>query len=180
MRVRLLDIAHARSGDKGDTANVGVIANKAAWYPVLRDNLSVDRVAARTLPVSSLGPSKRYMSCRTSRRSTSCSTGRSTAAGRAVPEDRRPGQGLLDGALADGSRCAERRGEAPRAAASTGLRLAMTPLTTWQAVIGVAGLAAFGYGVRTNSPTIRWVGIGLLVAAFAIRFVKLRVNRRSG
>ena len=26
MKVRLLDIAHARSGDKGDTANVGVIA----------------------------------------------------------------------------------------------------------------------------------------------------------
>ena len=26
--VRLLDIAHARSGDKGDTANVGLIARK--------------------------------------------------------------------------------------------------------------------------------------------------------
>ena len=26
MNVRLLDIAHARSGDKGDTANVGLIA----------------------------------------------------------------------------------------------------------------------------------------------------------
>ena len=28
MLVRLVDIAHARSGDKGDTANVGVIALK--------------------------------------------------------------------------------------------------------------------------------------------------------
>ncbi|MGZ3572043.1 MAG: AtuA-related protein, partial [Gemmatimonadaceae bacterium] len=35
MKVRLLDIAHARSGDKGDTANVGLIALKPAWYPVL-------------------------------------------------------------------------------------------------------------------------------------------------
>lgn len=35
MQVRLLDIAHARSGDKGDTANVGLIAMKPAWYPVL-------------------------------------------------------------------------------------------------------------------------------------------------
>jgi hypothetical protein len=35
MKVRLLDIAHARSGDKGDTANVGVIALREAWYPVL-------------------------------------------------------------------------------------------------------------------------------------------------
>ena len=31
MKVRLVDIAHARSGDKGDTANVGVIANRAEW-----------------------------------------------------------------------------------------------------------------------------------------------------
>jgi len=35
MRVRLLDIAHARSGDKGDTANVGVIALQPRWYEVL-------------------------------------------------------------------------------------------------------------------------------------------------
>jgi hypothetical protein len=35
MKVRLLDIAHARSGDKGDTANVGVIALEPRWYAVL-------------------------------------------------------------------------------------------------------------------------------------------------
>ncbi|MDB4869781.1 MAG: hypothetical protein JWL97_785, partial [Gemmatimonadales bacterium] len=35
MKVRLLDIAHARSGDKGDTANVGVIALESRWYDVL-------------------------------------------------------------------------------------------------------------------------------------------------
>ena len=35
MKVRLLDIAHARSGDKGDTANVGLIAMKDAWYPII-------------------------------------------------------------------------------------------------------------------------------------------------
>ena len=45
MRVRLLDIAHARSGDKGDTANVGVIALRPEWYPVLADHLTRDRVA---------------------------------------------------------------------------------------------------------------------------------------
>ena len=45
MRVRLLDIAHARSGDKGDTANVGVIALKPEWYPVLRDHLTRERVS---------------------------------------------------------------------------------------------------------------------------------------
>ncbi|MEO5588479.1 MAG: hypothetical protein ABIS03_02745 [Gemmatimonadaceae bacterium] len=45
MKVRLLDIAHARSGDKGDTANVGVIALKPEWYPVLQQHLTQDAVA---------------------------------------------------------------------------------------------------------------------------------------
>lgn len=45
MRVRLLDLAHARSGDKGDTANVGVIALRPEWYPVLERYVTRDRVA---------------------------------------------------------------------------------------------------------------------------------------
>jgi hypothetical protein len=44
VKVRLLDIAHARSGDKGDTANVGVIALRPEWFPLLREELSLDRV----------------------------------------------------------------------------------------------------------------------------------------
>ena len=46
MRVRLVDIAHARSGDKGDTANVGVIALRPEWYPLLARELTRDRVVA--------------------------------------------------------------------------------------------------------------------------------------
>lgn len=46
MKVRLLDIAHARSGDKGDTANVGVIALNAEWYPLLVKYVTRERVAA--------------------------------------------------------------------------------------------------------------------------------------
>lgn len=42
--VRLVDLAHARSGDKGDTANVGVIALRPQWYPLLRDVLTAERV----------------------------------------------------------------------------------------------------------------------------------------
>src|ERR1700730_4073951 len=45
MKVRLLDVAHARSGDKGDTANVGVIALRPEWYPVLERQLTRERVA---------------------------------------------------------------------------------------------------------------------------------------
>jgi len=45
MKVRLVDLAHARSGDKGDTANVGVIALHPEWYPLLERELTTDRVA---------------------------------------------------------------------------------------------------------------------------------------
>ena len=45
MKVRLVDIAHARSGDKGDTANVGVIALRAEWYALLARELTEKRVA---------------------------------------------------------------------------------------------------------------------------------------
>lgn len=46
MRVPLVELAHARSGDKGDTANVGVIARRPEFYPVLARELTVERVAA--------------------------------------------------------------------------------------------------------------------------------------
>ncbi|MEP6690978.1 MAG: hypothetical protein ABJD07_07465 [Gemmatimonadaceae bacterium] len=46
MKVRLLDLAHARSGDKGDTANVGLIAREGRWYPVLRDYVTQARVVS--------------------------------------------------------------------------------------------------------------------------------------
>jgi hypothetical protein len=45
-RIPLIQLAHARSGDKGDTVNVGVIARRAAWYPLLRDTLDAARVKA--------------------------------------------------------------------------------------------------------------------------------------
>jgi hypothetical protein len=45
MKVRLVDIAHARSGDKGDTANVGVIALEPRWYSVLDKFVTRSRVA---------------------------------------------------------------------------------------------------------------------------------------
>ena len=45
MRIRLLDIAHARSGDKGDTANVGVIALDPRWYEVLEKFVTRNKVA---------------------------------------------------------------------------------------------------------------------------------------
>ena len=45
MKVQLVDIAHARSGDKGDTANVGVIALEPRWYEVLNEFVTRESVA---------------------------------------------------------------------------------------------------------------------------------------
>jgi hypothetical protein len=45
MKVRLVDIAHARSGDKGDTANVGVIALQPRWYDALEQFVTRNKVA---------------------------------------------------------------------------------------------------------------------------------------
>lgn len=44
MKVELTRLAHARSGDKGDTANVGVIAFSDAIYPVLVREVTAERV----------------------------------------------------------------------------------------------------------------------------------------
>ena len=43
-KVQLKDIAHARSGDKGDTVNVGVIAFDPAHYDLLVKELTSERV----------------------------------------------------------------------------------------------------------------------------------------
>jgi hypothetical protein len=45
-RVLLKELAHTRSGDKGDTANVGVIAYSPEAYAHLKRELTTDRVAA--------------------------------------------------------------------------------------------------------------------------------------
>ena len=43
-RIALKDLAHARSGDKGDTVNVGVIAYDPANYDLLVEHLTEARV----------------------------------------------------------------------------------------------------------------------------------------
>lgn len=44
MKVRLLDICHARSGDKGDTGNVGLIARRPEFYPVILKYVTAEAV----------------------------------------------------------------------------------------------------------------------------------------
>ena len=44
MKIRLLDIAHGRSGDKGDAANVGIIAYDDKGYQIIKNHLTEERV----------------------------------------------------------------------------------------------------------------------------------------
>ena len=44
MKVQLAKLAHARSGDKGDTANVGLIALSDELYPILVREVTAERV----------------------------------------------------------------------------------------------------------------------------------------
>jgi hypothetical protein len=44
-RLQLRFLAHARSGDKGNTANVGLIALEPDYYPILRREVTAARVA---------------------------------------------------------------------------------------------------------------------------------------
>jgi len=46
VKVQLTKLAHARSGDKGDTANVGLIALKDEFYPILVREVTAERVKA--------------------------------------------------------------------------------------------------------------------------------------
>lgn len=44
MKVQLVKLAHARSGDKGDTANIGLIALRDEIYPILVREVTTERV----------------------------------------------------------------------------------------------------------------------------------------
>ena len=57
--VPLLELAHARSGDKGDTANVGLIALEPEYYPILVKQVTAARVARHFTSMIS-GPVERY------------------------------------------------------------------------------------------------------------------------
>jgi len=59
MRIKLEQIAHARSGDKGDASNVGLIARTPEIYEVLRAQVTAERVKEHFREVCQ-GPVQRY------------------------------------------------------------------------------------------------------------------------
>ena len=59
MKVKLDEIAHARSGDKGDASNVGLIAETPELYQVLLEQVTAERVKEHFREVCR-GPVQRY------------------------------------------------------------------------------------------------------------------------
>lgn len=57
--MKLHELAHARSGDKGSTADISVITYTPTTYPHLRTFLTPDRIRAH-FPTLPLGPIHRY------------------------------------------------------------------------------------------------------------------------
>ncbi|TKA97721.1 hypothetical protein FAZ78_04560 [Cereibacter changlensis] len=55
----LREVAHARSGDKGNTANISVIAFRSEDYALLVAEVTADRVASHLRGIA-LGPVVRY------------------------------------------------------------------------------------------------------------------------
>src|SRR4051812_30299831 len=51
MQISLLKLAHARSGDKGDTANVGILALRDEYYPILVREVTAERVKKHFGPI---------------------------------------------------------------------------------------------------------------------------------
>lgn len=43
--MKLHTLAHSRTGDKGDTSNISIIAYRAEDYPLLYEQLTAERVA---------------------------------------------------------------------------------------------------------------------------------------
>ena len=117
MKIRLLDIAHARSGDKGDTANVGVIALRDEWYPILVRYVTRERVAEH-FREGDQGDGRALRAAESLRaqlpppRRLGWRRHRHAAHGRA-------GEGLFVGDAPHGVRCAGRRGARARASGAS-------------------------------------------------------------
>ena len=58
-KIRLLEICHARSGDKGDTGNIGLIAYDPAHYAWVKEHVTAEAVGAFFKDLTQ-GPIERY------------------------------------------------------------------------------------------------------------------------
>jgi hypothetical protein len=50
----------------------------------------------------------------------------------------------------------------------------MTPVTTARLIVALIAAILLVYGIRTDDEAVRWAGIGFLVAALIMRFIRPR------
>ena len=50
----------------------------------------------------------------------------------------------------------------------------MTPITTARLIVALIAAMLLVYGIRTDDEAVRWAGIGFLVAALLMRFIRQR------
>ena len=48
----------------------------------------------------------------------------------------------------------------------------MTPITTARLIVALIAAILLGYGIRFENEAVRWAGIGFLVAALLMRFIR--------
>ncbi|MBI2418216.1 MAG: hypothetical protein HYV28_10020 [Ignavibacteriales bacterium] len=58
-KIRLIEIAHARSGDKGDSANIGLIAYSDSLYKIIEKYVTAEKVKTHFTGIA-LGEVHRY------------------------------------------------------------------------------------------------------------------------
>jgi len=66
--------------------------------------------------------------------------------------------------------CQRREAEVVHAALDDALD--MDRITVTKIALALAGVGMFAYGVRSEDTVVRWIGIGLVVIAFLLRFSK--------
>jgi hypothetical protein len=66
--------------------------------------------------------------------------------------------------------CQRREAEVVHAALDDALD--MDRITVTKIALALAGVGMFAYGVRSEDTVVRWIGIGLVVIAFLLRFFK--------
>jgi hypothetical protein len=52
----------------------------------------------------------------------------------------------------------------------------MDRVTVAKIAFALAGVGTFAYGIRSEDTIIRWVGIGFVVLAFLLRFMRKKVE----
>ena len=173
MKIRLVDIAHARSGDKGDTANVGVIALKPEWYPLLREQLTLDRVRAHFKGVIT-GDVQRYELPNLN--ALNFLLHGALGGGGTLSLKTDAGKGLLHRDAAHGARRPRGRGAVtgPSHGAEGMKRFDQRQLILLRIILGAIGVAVWGYGYRTDDPNVRLAGMSVLVIVLLMRWIPKR------